>query len=867
MRARRAFLDSSGIPLVRLRDTKFSFSTSGIGNEERISLRSLKSEFSLHTDSILKFSGAVMEKPDVLVKLDGGDLRYQMSAVLAKSLGIHLSGTGNISKPDLTFQPDSLSLAFSKLFVWHSERSSPIIIGADGTIELDALSLMRPRPGDGPQNKFAERIKLGFKIKGDSINYAYVTTPEFDLVDVQKFFPEGASVSALSEMKGRVSKLEAFMQGSFSHPRFSAELALKNFIYHDVTIDSGRVNLLYKDLTLSGKAAFHVDTAAFSIDNLRLDRENFLVSGNNSFRLDIDSVPFLFSLSKYPEYRKDSLDVSKREMSIRASGKDYPLDMFSPFVPVIADLHGLADIDLSVNGTREDILYKGSVDTRRGSFVLPTTNMEYLFNGKLLLTNDTMNFVEMNLANMPGDDPDGSAVLNGSLYFKGFTVEGFGLTLSAPKRISVLSNASKQTLKNIYGPLAIRTDGGPLTFSGSFDTPLLAGNITIVQGFLTLPQSDVSSANLLNDGITYRIKKEESTIDTIRRVSFADSLKQIMKGIATTDSTMHYNDTAFEEATRNALPPPAQQFTAAQLSFSDKMLYDLHISVPGSLWFDINLSKVYGLITQELTAETKTNEPLTFSRSEAGGKYLVNGTIEVTDKSTFKFLKDFSPVTGTISFSGDVDNPALHITAEYTGLHKTSAGIDENIKIKLIIEGTLNDQQLTMELYRKNNQGDFVRDPRQQDLVQADVLTYLSTGNFATDTQGSNNGGLTNAPLSVGSQLFSGAVSNALSSTVLKSYVKSVGVEFVGVQSATKFNATGGYKELVISYGGTLSSGAGGYSSDLSVELPFSAIFNGQAAHHFLFSGDWHMANSSDPSSQGLTQPPLFLGKILFRLP
>ncbi|MFI5264091.1 MAG: hypothetical protein ACHQM6_06220, partial [Candidatus Kapaibacterium sp.] len=846
MRQRHPSPDSSGIPLLRLRDTKFSFAASGIGNDEKFLLHSLKSEFTIQSDSILKFSGAVMEKPRASIELSGGDLRYSGDALFAKSLGIHLSGTGNLSMPDLTFQPDSLSLAFSKLFVWHSDRSSPIIIGADGSIELDTLSLMRPKPGDDSKNRFAERIKLGVKIKGDSIAFAYITTPEFDLVDVPKFFSAWTFAPELSVMRGRVSKLEAFMHGSLSRPNISAELALKNFVYHDVTIDSGRMNLFYHNLTLSGKARFHVDTAAFAIDNMLQNRENFPVSGNNSFRLDIDSVPFLFALEKYPEYKTDSAEVGKRTMSIRASGKDYPLDMFSPFIPVIADLHGLADIELSVNGTRENSVYKGSVDTRRGSFVLPMTNMQYTFNGKLLLSNDEMKFVDIKLANIPGDDIDGRAVLNGSLYFKGFNVERFGLTLSAPNRISVLSEASKQTLKSIYGPLAIRTDGGPLTFSGDFNTPMLSGNIIVVQGFLTLPQSDVSSTNLLNDGITYRIKKED-VIDTVRRVTLTDSLKNLIRGIASSDTSMHYNDTAFEEATRNLSQTPAsQQFTAAQLSFQDKMLYDLQITVPGNLWITINLSKAYGLFPQILTAEIKTNGALTYSRSVAGEEPIKDGTIQLTDKSTFKFIKDFSPVSGTIFLAKNLDNSTLNIAAEYTGTHRSNAGTDETIKIKLIIEGTLSDQQLTMELYRKNIQGDYAQDSRSPDIVKADVLTYLINGSFASDNtqgQGSTFGNTgTNAAIQAGSTL----ANSLLSSTPIKDYVRSVGFE-VDAQSRKIAKASFGVKDYV-SINAGYTSGTNGYSStDLSFEVPFSSFLNFGLAKQIVFSGEAHVANSSDP--------------------
>ena len=859
----RKGIDSIGIPPIRLKDTKFSFSAEHITNNENTMLHSLKSEFGIHSDSILKFNGMPIEKPDVDIKLDGGALNYTLKTILPRNLGIYLSGTGNINNPDLTFQPDSMSLAFGKSFVWHNESKPHIRIGADGSMEMDTLSLIHPKAGFDPEQKFAQRIKLGFKINGDTISYAYIMTPQLDLVDVPKFFSDPSSVPELNNMNGRVSKMNAVMHGSFSHPQVSAELALRNFTYNKVTIDTGKINLFYKDLTLSGNANFHIDTAAFTIESLRQGRETFIATGNNTFRLDIDSIPLLFSLKRYPGYSADTASVSKRLMSIRASGKDYPLDMFSPFVPVVADLHGLADIELTVNGSRENILYKGMVEVRRGSLLLPTTNLYYTINGKLLFSNEEMKFVEMKLANMPSDDPNGRGVLNGSFFFKGFVVQNFKLTL-ATNRLTVLSNASKETLKSIYGPLAIQTEGAPLAFSGTLDRPMLVGNINVVQGNLTLPQSDVSAAEL-NDGITYRIKKEVSGSDTAQHILLSDTLKHIIQTIAEGENVNEYDDQAFETAAQNATASQVNTqptLTPEQLSFMDKMLYDLHISIPGNdVWFNVNLNKLYGVVKEQLHAEIKTDGAISYIKDETGGAPETDGVITLSDKSSFTFIKEFTPVTGTITFVKELQNPVIDITAEYTGQHRTPGGVDETVRIKLIVEGTLTEPRITMELYHKNNQGDFSRDFRQQDQVQADVLTYLTTGNFASDTPGQNsNNGLTNAGYSAGS----GILSSALTNLAKSDYIRGIGVVYGGALGS-KLNLTLGYKDVVFSLGGAINTTTGNFtSSDFTVELPFSMFFSFRNANKFLFRGESHLG--TDPFAQTLVQQPLFLGRFLFRI-
>src|SRR5205823_7427438 len=130
----------------------------------------------------------------------------------------------------------------------------------------------------------------------------------------------------------------------------------------------------------------------------------------------------------------------------------------------------------------------------------------------------------------------------------------------------------------------------------------------------------------------------------------------------------------------------------------------------------------------------KSDGNVFFLRNEPGEEFRTSGTIRLTERSSFKFFtKEFTPVTGTITFIKDISNPELDIAAEYTGQHTiptTTPPVSEPIKIVLLVHGTRNDPQLTMELYRKNTQGDFIKDPRSQDLVSNDVLSYLATGNF-----------------------------------------------------------------------------------------------------------------------------------------
>ena len=866
MRSRNLYSDSSGLPSMRLKDTKFSLALDRIGNHEYTLLRSLKADLKIHSDSTQRISGVFIDKPDLTTHLENENLNYSITSLLKPNVAIHVSGTGNITNSDLVFQPDSLSVGFGGPFVWYNDKKPRITFASDGSVEIDTLSMIKEKAGYDPDHKFAQRIVTGFRVKGDSINYAYLETPQFDLSEIANFFPNPESMPELNNMRGRVNYMNARMDGSFSHPHIKADLAVRNVAYNNVTVDSGRINLLYRDLTLSGTANFHVDTADFTKESIRQGREVFVAHGDNSFRLDIKSVPLLFSLKRYPGYSADSAAVNKRQIDVTASAKDYPLDMFSPFVPVVADLHGLSDIELTINGTQENILYKGSVDIRQGSMLLPTTNLRYMMNGKLLLSSEELRFVDMNLANFPGDDPDGRAVLTGSFFFKGFNVESFKFFLST-NRLTVLNAASQETIKEVYGPLAIRTVGDPLTFSGTFDKPILAGDISVISGNLTLPQTNVSSSALLNDGILYRIKNNDEMTDSSALSQPADSLQDSTQLEYSGEQNFDaYDEPAFQAApqvttdtTRTVMTNV--QFTPAQLSFQDKMLYALNITAPGNLWITLNFSKFYGLFDMILTAEIKTDGILTFTRSEPGESYSYDGNILLTDKSTFRFYnKDFSPVTGSINFTKG--NSTLDIIAEYTGPHKISGSGDEIIKIRLTITGTITEPELAMELYRKNGQ-EFVKDLRTDDQVRADVLSYLATGTLAGDLPGGNN---TNAFAEAGSSIISGQVSRLASNYITHiPFFKSVGLELGGSSLIQNLKVTGGFKNFLISYEGKTNSISGILSNDVTAEMPLSDVFPGSIANKIFIMAEYH-ANATSGNS-GLTQQPLFLGRAFLRLP
>src|SRR5262249_55046358 len=148
-----------------------------------------------------------------------------------------------------------------------------------------------------------------------------------------------------------------------------------------------------------------------------------------------------------------------------------------------------------------------------GSFLLPFTNIRYNVEGPIRLSNAQLLFDTLAVSNVAADDPRGTATLNGHLDFKGFKLDSMRFYLTT-QRLLVLNDASRETLKTIYGPLTIQSGGAPLTFYGTMDEPHLDGDINVLQAYLTLPPT-ISAAQLQNDGITYIVATTELPKDSV----------------------------------------------------------------------------------------------------------------------------------------------------------------------------------------------------------------------------------------------------------------------------------------------------------------------------------------------------------------
>ncbi len=845
-----------GIPTIVARQLQLRIALRNLITNEKEALAAARGGVRISSDSMLYVAGIGITHPFATVRLDNDSIRYTIAANIEDKTFVRFKGNASVIGAEKGFVFDSVRVRFSDGFEWNNEYPASLTFSSNGSLKLDSLTLIRPEASLDPGNKFAQRITLGAEIEKDSIKYAFMHSTLLRVEELPKFVSNWFDISSLGTMRGRLQRFNLDMKGTLARPIIETDLGIKNITYSSVTIDTGHFALKYADNTLRGNINLHVDSDAFAIESIRMGREKIIPARNNKLDISIDSVPFMFSLQNYQQRKADSIRNATRPLSLRVETKDFPLDVFGPFIPLVSEFHGLGDVAFTVKGSLEKIDYGGAVNIRHGSFLLPFTNVRYNVEGPIRLSNAQLLFDTLAISNVAADDARGAATLNGHLDFKGFKLDSMWFYLST-QRLLVLNDASRETLKTIYGPLIIQSGGAPITFHGTMDEPHLDGDINVLQAYLTLPPT-VSAAQLQNDGITYVVATTEIPIDSVVDVDTVTVKKPLQRD---------YEEEAFMAEVSPRVPTKEElpdigplQPEVSGASFNDKMLYSLNIRMPGDFWLTIPFDRSFNLTGEQLKAEMKSQGTLRFSRDRAFENYKLTGILTLTENSSYKFLKEFKPVSGNIEFQDDIDAAQLDLRAEYIGSHENTDDQTGDIKVLILITGTKNDPRITFELYKKSlTTGEFVRENKSQGEIQKMASYFLLTGNLPGESKPVNAG---NLPANVAYSGLSTVLNEYLNSTSAKEYIRSLGLE-QGEYAQTKLKLTAGLAGTTFRYGGAFGGNdLTRNSQDFSWEIPFSRFANFNHADDVRLLIEAHYNNSS---SSSLFQQPPYMGTLQYR--
>ncbi len=849
--------DESGVNIRVFDTTTFKLNLTDMTKDEDHLFDSLLASLVVESDSTIRVSGAMIHKPEVSVSAKRRGLDYSLSGGVNDFVDAYLKGRGNYSNEGASFPIDTIALDFGNNFVWQTESKPTVTLDTFGRITLDTLAFYRPDLGYDPENLLAQRVKFGLDMTTDSIRHAFIDAPQLKLKELPLFFSQGKRQEQFSSVVGRITRMHGELSGALANPTGSIDLLVRNFNFNDVTFDSTLIQATFADHTLKGTSIFRVDTGKFAVDSRRAGKEVLALPYDNKFLLVLDSFPLNISLAVGDTSEKAKYLRSRRAFSLHAIADGYPLDFFGPFLPLVKDVHGLANAEIRAFGDIDSIQLDGKALITNSTMTIANTNVPYRINGALSLDENEIRFDSINVENLPEDDPNGRAFATGKLEMKGLTPGGFDFTMKT-NRLTVMTDATKDVLKNIYGPLAIRSGIRPIHFYGNLNEPHLDGDLTIVQGFLTLPQN-TSASNASSGDIIYRTiyPDEDSTGEVVE-----------------VPDTMPKNLTIYDIEDNPSLsvlpkkPTLKEQrnlaiYSKAELSFMDKMLYDMDIAIPGDLWINIFFARGKGLLGEQLSAELRTDRTLTLKRERVGAPLSFKGDLTVTDRSSYKFIKDFNPVYGTISFVDDISNPLLNIKAEYGAYN--SIKTSDYYKILLKITGTANEPKLDMEIYKRiESSRQFVLDDQHKgDQAMADGLYFLTTNAFQSDLSDAESKNVASQLANtIPSALANSMINGFIGSSDLKNYLRNVSLDYGGSAEPTGLKLTAGYKDITFQYGAQDLSNPS--AADYTVEVPASAFAKFKNSKNIVFQFTAHTYSLSSSTTSVINQPN-FEAAVMYR--
>jgi len=371
----------------------------------------------------------------------------------------------------------------------------------------------------------------------------------------------------------------------------------------------------------------------------------------------------------------------------RNAGVNVPSDMDKfinvlSFIPEIDKLSGNINGNFNITGYLPDKYeYNGELQFKNLNMRVIPINMQYIATGTINANTNIISFNSIKVNNIKQDNPNGEALIDGKITFKGLNLDSFNIIANA-KQFQILSDNTQVSMPNLYGKMIITTNEQPLNIFGTINEPNLSGSVSVVNAEIKMPQ-------ILNN----QVVKRDTKFNYINK-----------ENIITKNTN---NDSVFIEV------------AAPQNNFVDLLNIDLNIKINR-----FNILLELGSIGN-IHARIGTKEPnaqITYQKLRTSDEAKIFGSeLQILDNSFLHTYKSMS-AKGTIAFpTARISRPTLDLSAEYKG--KTSGDYPVNYSVFVTIKGTP-DHPIVDLTYSIN--GNMITGDKQQ--IQADAFNALTRG-------------------------------------------------------------------------------------------------------------------------------------------
>ncbi|MBP8975940.1 MAG: hypothetical protein KBG83_04390, partial [Bacteroidetes bacterium] len=605
----------------------------------------------------------------------------------------------------------------------------------------------------------------------------------FSLKDLRNILSRTSSSNSLKQMSG-TANAQFSICGTFENPTIDATIKVDSGALRDASFSSVKGTLSYSQKLV--QLAVRMSTQKNSSLEEKPDVEL------------VGSIPYSLKLSS-----SSTEEPMNGDIYLRLQARDVNAVLLSPFLPFLENISGVFACDLSMVGPVNSPQYGGFASFNNVRFLFKPFGIQYILNGKAVSEGSSIRLEDVSVRNIPEDNrPNGIMQVEGTISMAGISLSEFSLTANG--ELLVMKENRRLPGQNYYGTLYVATSPRGLSWEGNASHSFLQGELYLLDAQLVFPpKREIASMK----SSTIKVTFENDTLRTTTNGTKQSKIQQL---------------TMRQEERWNQETP---------VSILDKIDYDLTIETQGNT-------------TIRFIFNTQTSEELfavlqgrvTYNRIATISRFI--GQVQVVDRSYYNFFKKFD-ATGTITFTGELDDPELNITARYEGIHAKdtttvtgtqsnlssplSSGERERIAVILKITGSLNEPHVSTSLERYEN-NEWVKYETGDD--ESNALSFIISGQFTNEltTQQRTSMIGTNLGFGIAAGMITGPLSEALRRNTA-GYVQSIDVLYYGGQfdESADVRLTGQVGDAVIRFGGKVINDPFG-NANVSVELPISSL-------------------------------------------
>ncbi|MBX7154222.1 MAG: translocation/assembly module TamB domain-containing protein [Candidatus Kapaibacterium sp.] len=722
----------------------------------------MQADIETSCDSVFRADNTYFVQPTFWLRFIDDRAQFAASTWLDNKMPIRVRGDITMEDREFNVILDSLKFGLNTAFSFSAKDKVRATITPRGTM-VHQLTMKH----DSSQATISANGVFNFK-RFDGMNFI---VKNFDISQLQKI-REVAAIQPLQLLNGKVDSLAVTVSDKFTNPKFSIDGIAYNLRYNNVLIGNQDIHAKFDGTTLSGYA---------SVVNPSMN------SQTKTLDISIHQIPLQFSIIPF------NLGLrNKEKLDIEIRANRLSMAAVAPFIPGVTNVNGIANAGMSIAGiTPDNIDYTGLVTYDSCSLLVPATNIRYTSKGGLRLQNNVVLFDSIDVYNEPSDLRGGHARATGKMFIRGFNVDSiaFKATVNNKEKLLVMSDATAAVNRDMYGRTVISTTDGKenksLNFFGRLDNPQLDGFVMLEEADIKFPPSN----NVASKTSSFNYKR----VGNNYFYTTVEERKEI------------------KDTTIGDLPKRTETYTVSQRTlgqaFTDILTTKVNVKINNVM--DIRMD--FGF-NDQLSAKVEQENPkdyLEFIRDGNRSTKLIGRV--VVKQSTYKFYNNFN-ATGRLDFAtGQIDNPALNLTAIYKG--DRAKGDDqrkEEYTITMSITGTKKIPRVVMDYQINGIDHPGVANTDQEKITSNALLMtlfgrtqeeFLSGGKSGgLDAGGSVNQGINSAASSAASALLTSAVQGGI--------VKDIAVDFGGNYSdlsQARIKLTGQVLGANVTLGGTMA--------------------------------------------------------------